>query len=125
MKKTCGLVKKRVGNKSDESNSKTPKREKELLSKISQNVSMIDDEFIAHKDTVINTYSENEEKCRKNFSENIDELYRKINELECNMRQITNNLQSEIDQTSLTIFLINSDIISSIVKIKYFHFPFY
>ena len=98
MKKTCGLVKKRVGNKSDESNSKTPKREKELLPKISQNVSLIDDEFIAHKDTFTNAYSQNEEKGQKNFSENIDELYRKINELECNMRQITNNLQSEIDQ---------------------------
>ena len=91
----CQHVKKRVGNKSD---SKAHKNEIEQLPKRSQSVSLIDDEVFSREDKIINDHSKNGENNQNKFSRDIHELDRKINELECNMRAISNTLQSEIDQ---------------------------
>ena len=104
MKKVCQHVKKRVGNKSD---LKAAKNKTEQLPKRSQSVSLIDDEFLTHEDKIINDHSKHGENSENKFSRDIHELYRKINELECNMRAISNTLQSEIDQYRKDVKLLN------------------
>ena len=97
-KRMADCFKKRVGNKVDGSDLNNLKIEKDLLHKRkSQSVALIDSGFIRKEDSTNNTRSTNKDKDDITSSKNYEELHSKINELQCNMRSMTNKFQSEID----------------------------
>ena len=99
IKRIADCLKKRAGNKVDGSDSNNPKLEKELLQKRkSQSFALIDSGFIRKDDLSNNARSTNKDKDDITSSKHYEELYRTINELQCNMRSMTNKFQSEIDQ---------------------------
>ena len=101
IKRIADCFKKRAGNKVDGSESNNLKIEKELLQKRkSQSVALIDGGIIRKDDLSNNVRSTNKDKDDITSSKNYEELYRTINELQYNMRSMTNKFQSEIDQCS-------------------------
>ena len=98
IKRIADCLKKRAGNKVDGSDSNNSKIEIESLQKRkSQSVALMDGGFITNDDLSNNARSTNKDKDNNTSSKQYEELYRTINELQCNMRSMTNKFQSEID----------------------------